>query len=152
MPSQRRAYSPPTTAGLARSEAGVSLIEVFFAITLFAIIASSLGAATVGSMKSNATSRDTSSATTLLYDKVDQLRSLNAKPVPPDLTAGLHTDPLNPLTELGTTGGSFQRTWRVTTDTPRVGMSEVVVTVIWMESTPKKLSVTTYVCRSDTCS
>ena len=147
-----RTYSSPGWAALHRSESGLSLIEVFCAITLFAIIASSLAAATVGSMKSNATSRDASSATTLLYDKVDHLRSLNPKPPPPDLTAGLHTDPLNPLTELGTTGGSFQRTWRVNQDVPRPGLSEVVVTVIWLEATPKKLSVTTYVCRSDTCS
>ena len=130
----------------------MSIIEVFFAISLFAVVASSLAATTVGSMKSNATSRDTSAAMTLLYDKADQLRSLDVTPEPPDLAAGPHHDPLNPLTELGTSGGAFNRVWRVTQNSPRLGVSEVEITVSWMEGTAKAMSLTTYVCRSDTCS
>jgi prepilin-type N-terminal cleavage/methylation domain-containing protein len=136
---------------LRRSD-GMSLLEVMVAATIFGTVAAGLGVATVGSIRANGSSRTTSAAATLIYDKFDQLRALNAGANPPDLSAGAHADARNPLTPLGQGGGTFTRSWTVTPNTPRVGVSQVVVRVDWTERSPRTMQGVAYLCASATCS
>lgn len=130
---------------------GISLIELLAAVAIFAIIAAGVGVATVATIRGNTTSRDLTAAAALIHDKIEQLRALDPATAPADLTAGPHVDPRNPLTALGGTGGSFRRSWTVTLDSPRRGLSEVVVTVTWNTAGARSLRSATYVCRSATC-
>jgi prepilin-type N-terminal cleavage/methylation domain-containing protein len=130
---------------------GTSLIELLAAVAIFAVIAAGAGVATVSTLRGNATSRDVTAAAALIHDKIEQLRALDPAAAPADLRAGEHVDARNPLTALGATGGSYRRSWTVTVDSPRRGLSEVVVTVSWNNGTARTLRSATYVCRSATC-
>ena len=133
------------------NQRGMSLIEVLAAVTIFAIIAAGAAVGTITTIKGNTASRSVTAAAALIHDKMEQLRALAPAANPADLRAGEHTDPNNPLTELGVRGGRYQRTWTVTANSPRRGLSEVVVTVTWNDGVRRVLRSATYVCRSATC-
>lgn len=133
------------------SQDGTSLIEVLAAVTLFAIIAAGAAAGTITTIRGTSTSRDVTAAAALIHDKIEQLRALDPTANPVDLRAGPHSDASNPLTALGERGGMYRRTWTVTTNTPRRGLSEVVVTVTWNDGSPRTLRSATYLCGSATC-
>lgn len=135
-----------------RSNSGLSMIEVMFGISLFAVIAAGLASTTISTVKANATSKEIATAAALVHDKIEQFRALDPAAAPADLTAGQHNDPQNPLTPLGDAGGIFQRAWVVTPNTPTLMVSRVVVTVSWNGPAPYSLSGVTYVCQSRTCS
>lgn len=131
---------------------GTSLIEVLAAVTIFAIVAAGAAVGTITTIKGNATSRGVTAAAALIHDKIEQLRALDPTANPADLKAGAHADANNPLTELGARGGIYRRTWVVTPNSPRRGLSEIVITVEWSDGVPRTLRSATYVCRSATCS
>lgn len=134
------------------SESGLTTIEILAGVAIFALVAAGSMVLSIGSMKSTTTSRQATAAATLIYDKIDQLRSIDPTTNPADLAAGTHSDPLNPLTENGATGGKFTRTWFVTENSPEIGLSEVTITVTWTDYTTRSLEGTTYVCRNRACS
>jgi prepilin-type N-terminal cleavage/methylation domain-containing protein len=134
-----------------RNQNGFSLMEVLASIAMFSVVAAGRAATTVGTIKSNAVSKEITVAAALLHDKVEWLRALDPAANPPDLTAGSHSDPLNPMTPLGQSGGTFNRSWVVTVDSPALGISLVVVTVAWNGTEPRSVTGVTYVCRSRTC-
>lgn len=135
-----------------RNQQGISLIEVVMSVTLFAIAAAGLSAGTVANIRGNSSSRAASTASALIQDEVEQLRALDPAANPAALTAGDHQDALNPIDGLGRNGGSFHRSWVVTKDTPREGLSQVVVTVTWNDPVARSLNGVTFVCRTETCS
>jgi hypothetical protein len=130
----------------------MSTIEILAGVAIFALVASGSMVLSIGSMKATTMSRQATAAATLIYDKVDQLRALDPVTNPADLAAGSHSDPLNPLAENGQTGGRFTRTWFVTEDSPAIGLSEVVITVLWEDYGTRTIRGTTYVCRRAACS
>ncbi len=130
---------------------GVSLIEVLAAVTVFALVAAGTAVGTIASYRGATASRSTTVAAALIHDKIEQLRSLDPTTNPADLTSGLHNDPGNPLNEVGGSGGQYTRLWVVLPDTPRRGLSTVIVTIMWNDGAPRTLRSATYVCRSATC-
>jgi prepilin-type N-terminal cleavage/methylation domain-containing protein len=135
-----------------RNQRGISLLEVMMSITLFAIAAAGLSAGTVANIRGNSSSRTASTASALIHDQVEKLRALDPAANPADLTVGTHWDALNPLDGLGYTGGTFTRSWVVNANTPRKGLSEVIVTVTWSDPNQRAMSGVTFVCRTSTCS
>ncbi len=131
---------------------GISLVEVLASVTLFSVVAAALSATTVATIKFNNVSKNTAVASALVHDEVERLRTLDNTVAQPDLTAGDHSDPHNPVTELGKDGGRFTRTWTVVPSTPRIGVALVVVTVTWTDSQSRSVAGSTYVCSSQTCS
>ncbi|MFQ5665053.1 MAG: prepilin-type N-terminal cleavage/methylation domain-containing protein [Candidatus Binatia bacterium] len=137
-----------------RSDSGFTLLEVLVALTLFAVVAAGLSVTTIGSVKANSQSRRVAAASALIQDKIEQLRALDPSTDPVDLQPGSHDDPLNPVTPLGGPNGTFTRTWVVTPNTPKIGLSEVVLTISWNgpdDPAPRSISAATYVCRSTAC-
>jgi prepilin-type N-terminal cleavage/methylation domain-containing protein len=135
-----------------RNHRGMSLVEVVTSVTLFAIAAAGLSAGTVANIRGNSSSRASSSASALIHDQIEKFRALDPTTNPAVLTAGTHQDTLNPVDGLGRAGGAFYRSWFVNADTPRQGLSEVVVTVTWRDPVQRSMSGVTFVCRTDTCS
>jgi prepilin-type N-terminal cleavage/methylation domain-containing protein len=135
-----------------RRDNGFAMLEVLAAITLFAVVATGLAATTVGTVKANNASRQTAAATALMHDKLEQLRALDPATNPPDLAAGSHNDPLNPLTPTGQAQGAYTRTWTVNRNTPKIGVAQIVVTVAWNGPAQHSITAVTYVCQTATCS
>jgi len=134
-----------------RDNRGLGLIEILVAILFFSLVAAGLLRTTVGATQSNLQSKNIGVASALIYDKVEQLRALEVSTNPADLEEGVHADPLNPMTATGRANGKFTRTWEVTTNVPRHGLSEVVITVSWSGKSPNVVQGVTYVCNTATC-
>jgi type II secretory pathway pseudopilin PulG len=127
-------------------------VEVLVGVSIFAVIAAGLASSTIATARANGVSKETAAAAALVQDKIERFRSLDPTTNPAELTAGTHADPNNPVTALGAAGGYFTRTWTVTANTPRTGMSQVVVSVTWKNHAQRTLTGVAYVCSSATCS
>lgn len=131
---------------------GFAMLEVLAAMTLFTVVAVGLATTTAGAIKATTASKQATAATALVHDKLEQLRALDPTTNPADLAPGVHSDPLNPLTATGEGQGMYTRAWSVTPNTPRIGLSEVAVTVSWPGPVARAVTAVTYVCRTATCS
>lgn len=132
-------------------ERGFGVIEILVTISIFTLVAAGLLTTTVGATKGNVKSNYVGVASALIHDRVEQFRALDIGTNPAELTEGDHADPLNPLTSTGLAGGKFIRTWVVTPNVPRHGLSEVVITVSWPGLGPTTVQGVTYVCNTATC-
>ncbi len=119
---------PPQLSG---SNSGGSLTEVVVATAIFASTVLGLMNSFLNTRKATFLTENTSAAVTLAQDKLEQIRTLAASST--DLTAGVHSDSLNPLSSDGTTGGIFTRRWTVTDNTPTTGMKRVEMQVSWSD-------------------
>lgn len=131
---------------------GFSLVEVMASMAIFAVVAGGLGATTVSTTRSNSTSRQTTVASSLIQDKIEELRAMDPASNPVDFSPGTHVDAANPLTAMGETGGMYLRSWLVTANVPAFGLSEVVVTVAWNTlDGPRSLRAASLLCRTASC-
>ncbi len=113
----------------ALGKAGYSLIELFVAMTLFAIAALSLSAGVVMVLRSGVLSDDLTHATLFAQEKLEEL--------------AIHTGAL--------TGGAdtpqppFTRDWTVSLDDPEIGLTSITVTVSWQRDGEQAVSLMTIV-------
>ena len=135
-----------------QSERGFTLIEVLTALSIFAVVAAGMAKGTMASLRTNGFSKETVMSAALVQDSIEKFRAIDPTTNSPLLTPGEHTDPNNPITSLGTAGGYFTRKWVVTANTPRTGMSQVVVTVSWVNDTTRTLTGVAYICSTLSCS
>jgi len=137
---------------IVKSNKGFSLIEVLSSLTVFAVAAAGLAGTTMATIKTNSVSRSTTAASALVQDKVEELRSMDPLSNPPDFAAGYHSDSLNPMSATGEAQGGYTRTWKVSRDTPAIGLAEVVITVGWTGADgDNAISAATFVCLTDLC-
>ncbi len=130
---------------------GFGVVEILIAVAIFSVVSAGLLTTTVGATRGNLHSRNLGTASALVYAKVEQLRALDPATNPVDIVAGDHDDPLNPMTATGQANGKFTRSWTVTEDVPRHGVSEVVITVSWPGVGASSVRGVTYVCYTPTC-
>jgi Tfp pilus assembly protein PilV len=145
-----------------RSQAGISLVEVLFSISLFSVVAVGLNASTVVNMQLNTRGKTIAAATALAQNKLEQIRMIIpvTNTVPADLTTGTHQDPGNPMTALDGGTGTFTRTWNVA-GVPqyyngsvvgvRPALVRVAVTVTWSTPIPGTVTVVSYTCSTPNC-
>jgi len=95
------------------AERGAALIEIVVALVIFIAVSLGLTSSTINARRTADNSRHAAEATTLAFDKLEQMRI--ESPTSGDLTVGSHTDAVNPMTVSGTAGGIFTRSWTVTT-------------------------------------
>jgi Tfp pilus assembly protein PilV len=113
----------------APNDRGISLTEVLVAVLIFLTLVLGVGSSMLNARQTGDSSRQLAEATTLAVDKMEHLRTLQLSSA--DLSAGSHNDAANPLRSDGATGGTFTRTWTVTSDVPVAGMRRVQMTVSW---------------------
>jgi prepilin-type N-terminal cleavage/methylation domain-containing protein len=115
-----------------RHESGFTLIEVMIAMAILGVGLMSIAVAQLTALKVSSRSKNLQQAMFLAREQMDDLEAL-----PPGAamlqTAATTDDPGNPI-RLSTNDGNqmtFTRSVTVTPNTPEVGLSQVVVTVIW---------------------
>ena len=109
--------------------AGISLLEILVALTVFSIASVALTSGVVTSIRVNNTSEHLTQATILAQDKLEAL--LAAAPI---FAAGNDTP-----------RSGFTRTWTITSDTPQAGVSQINVSVSWADSSSHTITVTTVI-------
>ena len=137
---------------LSKNQSGVSLLEVLSSMTIFAAVSAGLASTSVSTTRLNSNSRQTTVASFLIHDKVEELRSLDPATNPADFVTGSHSDANNPLSPIGEPGGVYTRSWQVIPNSPRVGLAEVLVAVSWnTPNGPRELRASTLICRTARC-
>jgi type II secretory pathway pseudopilin PulG len=147
-----------------RTSTGITLIEILSAIGLFSVLATALTTMVIGSVKSNDDNRTTAAATALAQNKIEQLRAIHPSDTvtmgSTQFTTGSHSDPNNPITEFGASGGTFTRTWTVSYVSQyyngsvvgnRPGMAQVKVKVSWTTPQTRSVELVSYVCTKSRC-
>ena len=104
-----------------KSEKGVTSIEILMAMILFSIGVSFAMRTLPTSNVTTSRARNVTKATNLGQEKLESLMSVAWDD--PDLAAGLHNDPDNPI------DSNFYRRWTVLDSTPLPDMKRVNVTV-----------------------
>jgi Tfp pilus assembly protein PilV len=123
-----------------RNEGGFSLVEVMIAMAFFGV--TMLGLLSVFPMgaRSVQKSEKLTVATGYAEDELERLKELPTND--PDLAAGTHVDPQNPILNV------YSRTWTVTDDTPIPGMTTITMNVSYSNNgIMRNVSVTTYLAR-----
>ena len=113
---------------------GFTLIEVLVAMAIFSVTFLALAAGAGSVMRSNHTSLNSTIATNLAQDKVEELRAMTESNI---VSAGPVTDTVN--------GVTFTRTWTVTPNSPVPGVKQFDVTVSWGDHTGHALTVSSAV-------
>ncbi len=132
-------------------ERGFTMIEVMIGIGLIMLVTAGMAMSTIGSIRTTALSSQMTTASSLVHDKIEQLRSLDPSTNPADLIAGDHLEAAGTINHHGDGGGAFTRTWVVTEDAPILGVSQVVVSVAWSGPKPQVATGVTYVCENPSC-
>lgn len=102
-----------------RTQAGISLLEVLVAMTLFSIVASGMAAMSTTSLRATADNRAATSAQMLAQDELERVR-------------GLEYDDIDDAVRSASMGGElFGIDTVVTEDDPADGLKRVIVTVGW---------------------
>lgn len=121
-----------------RSQEGIGLIEVIVAMLIFGIGITAAMRTLPQSNRATTRSRNLTTATNLAQEKIEEL--MGSRFNDPDMAAGNHVDPLNPLNTI------FTREWTVTDNTPVPDMKRVDVTVTYMSGdNDNSATLTTYI-------
>ncbi|HEX9880479.1 MAG TPA: prepilin-type N-terminal cleavage/methylation domain-containing protein [Candidatus Binatia bacterium] len=113
---------------------GFTLVEVLVAMGIFSVTFLALAAGAGSVMRSNNTSMNSTIATNLAQDKVEELKAMTGSNI---VTAGPVTDNVG--------GVDFTRTWTVTPNSPVPGVKQVDVTVSWSDYSGHVLTVSSAV-------
>jgi prepilin-type N-terminal cleavage/methylation domain-containing protein len=136
---------------MSETQRGFTLIEILIGTTLVLLVTAGMAASTIGSLQTTTVSNHATVASSLVHDKIEQLRSLDPSTNPPDLVPGEHDEEAGTIDQLGNAGGAFTRAWVVTANTPILGVSQVVVSVGWSDPSPRTVVGVTYVCEEPSC-
>ena len=104
-----------------KSERGVGLVEIVIALVIFAIGISAAIRMLPVSNAATSRARNVTIATNLAQEKIEEL--MGSQYNDPDLAAGNHADPQNPIER------HFTRSWNVIDNNPIANMKHVTVTV-----------------------
>jgi prepilin-type N-terminal cleavage/methylation domain-containing protein len=104
-----------------KSQRGVGLVEIIIALVIFAIGISAAIRMLPVSNAATSRARNVTIATNLAQEKIEEL--MGSQFNDPDLSAGNHADPQNPIDR------HFTRTWNVIDNNPITNMKLVTVTV-----------------------
>ncbi len=102
-----------------RTEAGFSLMEMLFAMTLFSFVASGTAALAVASMRHTANNRASTSGQMLAQEELERVRGLEYA----DIVSGTRERVMH--------GQDYEIGTNVVDNSPATGMKHITVTVGW---------------------
>jgi type IV pilus assembly protein PilV len=133
-----------------KKQDGFSLLEVLIALVILAIGLLAVAQMQITAIKSNAYGSGMTSASSLASNTIERLMALPftdpallptiAPPPAPDVTNGT-TDGIG-LVEGGVNNQGYTRVYWVQGDTPRAGLSQITVRVVWTDSNGMTRNVT----------
>jgi Tfp pilus assembly protein PilV len=127
-----------------RTTRGSSLLEAVGSIAFIGIAVGGFAANSASLTRMGKTADSVTAATALAQQQLEALRGLPLGAAA--LSPGSYTDPANPLSADGSSGGVFQRSWTVSAnDTPRTGLRTVTVRVSWTDSRSHTAQLAAYV-------
>jgi len=129
-----------------RSKDGFTLIEILFALFIFAVAILSVVWVAAHSLEQSRKTHLSTIATSLAQEKLEELRNSDYF----YLSGGTDEDDDGiqiVLDEYGQPGGIFHRNWTVAEDDPMVGTKTITVYVTWEEAEERTISVATIVSR-----
>jgi len=103
-----------------RSQAGISLLEVLVAMTLFALVASGVAAMTANSLRATANDRASTAAQMIAQDEIEQVRALEYADIAPSSRS------------VAMAGTTYSVDRLVTDNDPADGMKTITVQVQWV--------------------
>jgi len=115
------------------SKRGFTLVEVMIAIVLTAISIIGIVGLYLSQARASGYSRHTTEASTLAEDQLEQLFRIPAPCVPACVGAGNDGGVIDAEGRTGT-GGSFTRSWTMTTTTATQTFWDILITVTWYEA------------------
>jgi type IV pilus assembly protein PilV len=108
---------------------GFTLLEVLLAITIFSIGLLAVAAMQVSAIHGNKLGNEWTQATTLAQEQMEALKSGDITTAA--YTPGAYSDPNNPMTVTGASGGIFNRSWNIAANTDF--SVRATVTVSWTQ-------------------
>jgi len=102
-----------------RGERGFSLLEVLAGMSLFAVVASSVGVLATQSMRQTTANRHGTAAALLAQQEMERVRELE------------YADIVSASTSATMSGHTYVITTGVLNDTPAANMKQITVTVTW---------------------
>src|SRR5262245_31791769 len=108
---------------------GYSLLETLVAIAIFSIAAVALTSSLTFGIRTSHASEQFTQATILVQDKLEVLCA-------------------RPATRVSGTDSpqaGFTRTWTVSADTPQIGVTQIDVTVSWIDYLPRTITLSTVI-------
>lgn len=97
------------------NQKGFTLLEILLAITIFAIGLLAVAAMQVSAIRGNKLGNEWSQATALAQQQLEDLKSGDITTAA--YTPGTYSDPNNPITVMGASGGIFNRSWAIAANT-----------------------------------
>jgi hypothetical protein len=118
---------------------GFTFNEVLVAINIIVIAMLGYSLSTVGVIRGNLTNDNTTVAINLAQDKMEQLRA-QSKLVNDDRcpSSGDHA-----ITAIGTSGGIFDRCWRIVDSPLGLHLKQIDVTVSWRDRENRQIIIST---------
>jgi len=115
-----------------RNNRGFTLLEILLAISILAIALLAMAHMQITAIHTNAFANRMTTATTLAYDKMEQLKQLpyNDANLSDDGDTTDLADTANP-DYLDDPGGGYTRVWNIADNTPVAGAKTVAVIVGW---------------------
>lgn len=112
-----------------RDKKGFSLVEFMIAISILAIGLLAVAGLQSTAIRGNLLSKGTTSAILLAEKKMEEFKNTSFA----SLTNGTFQDPSNPLTDIGGSGGRFNRSWTISTYSGSANMKQITITITWTE-------------------
>lgn len=112
-----------------RDKKGFSLVEFMIAISILAIGLLAVAGLQSTAIRGNLLSKGTTSAILLAEKKMEEFKNTPFA----SLTNGTFQDPSNPLTDIGGSGGRFNRSWTISTYSGSANMKQITITITWTE-------------------
>ena len=133
----RHAILSETRAACRGRDGGFSAVELMVAMAMFGVLMLGFLSMFPLGMRTVDKGQKLTIASSLVQDEIERLKTLPSGD--PDLAAGAHTDPGNPLF------GFYTRSWTVVDDLPAAGMKTVNLTVSYADNgIPRNVQVSTY--------
>lgn len=108
---------------------GFSLVEFMIAMSILAIGLLAVAGMQSTAIRGNLLSKGTTSAILLGEKKMEEFKNTPYT----SLTNGTFQDPNNPLTDIGGSGGRFNRSWTISTYSGSTNMRQITITITWSE-------------------
>ena len=123
-----------------KNQRGFTLIEIVVASTIMIIGMAMFATIVSGIVKKNFHSQNHTQAVLLAQNKIEELMTDGY--TSPNMAEGSYVNPLNPVNEIGESGGIFDQSWKIEDVNPIPKAKMVFSSVTWYDMNDEEQTVT----------